>query len=76
MMGRQEREMMGRDVLSGASFIGVAGDRVMIRFPRKRYLSVSTTHAIRHIIEEPKGWNLKDFKVCGIPEKEPLHNRF
>jgi hypothetical protein len=35
-MRRQEREMMGRDLLSGASFIGVADDRVMIRFPRKK----------------------------------------
>jgi hypothetical protein len=46
-MGWQEREMMGRDVLNGASIIGIAGDRVTIRFPRKRYLSISTTHAFR-----------------------------
>jgi hypothetical protein len=47
MMGRQEWEMMGRDVLSSINFIGVANDRVMIRFPRKRCLSVSTTRVIR-----------------------------
>jgi hypothetical protein len=35
-MGRQEREMVGWDVLSATSFIGVAGDRVMICFPRKK----------------------------------------
>jgi hypothetical protein len=35
-MRRQEREAMRRDVLSGASFIGAAGDRVMIHFPRKK----------------------------------------
>jgi hypothetical protein len=28
--------MMGQDVLSGASFIGTVGDRVTIRFPRKK----------------------------------------
>jgi hypothetical protein len=22
-----------------------------------------------------KGGSLKDFEVCGVPEKEPLHNR-
>jgi hypothetical protein len=46
MMGRQKQEMMGRDVLSGASFIGT-GDMVTIRFPKKMCLSVSTTSAIR-----------------------------
>jgi hypothetical protein len=46
-MGRQEREMMGRDVLSGASFIGAVGDRVTIRFPRKICLPISITSAIR-----------------------------
>jgi hypothetical protein len=46
-MGRQEREMMGRDVLSDASFIGAACDMVTIHFPRKRCLSVLTIRAIR-----------------------------
>jgi hypothetical protein len=36
MMGRQEQEIMGRNVLSDASFIGTTGDSVMIRFPRKK----------------------------------------
>jgi hypothetical protein len=35
-MRRQERETMGRDMLSGASFIGAADGRVTIRFPRKK----------------------------------------
>jgi hypothetical protein len=26
-------------------------------------------------IEELKGWKFKCFKVCDIPEKEPLHNK-
>jgi hypothetical protein len=47
MMARQEREMMGQDMLSGANFIGAAGNSVMIHFPRKMCLSVSTTRAIR-----------------------------
>jgi hypothetical protein len=38
--------MIRRDVLSGVSFIGVVGDSVMFRLPRKRCLSVSTTRAI------------------------------
>jgi hypothetical protein len=46
-MGRQEQEMMGRDVLSSANFIGAAGDMVTICFPKKMCLSVSTTSAIR-----------------------------
>jgi hypothetical protein len=35
-MGRQEREMMGRDMLSVASFIGMVDDRVKIHFVRKK----------------------------------------
>jgi hypothetical protein len=35
-MGRKKWKMMGQDVLNGASFIGIAGDRVMIHFPRKK----------------------------------------
>jgi hypothetical protein len=46
MMGRQERETMGRDVFIGVSFIATAGDMVMIRFPEKSCLSISTTHVI------------------------------
>jgi hypothetical protein len=34
-MRRQEWEMMGRDVLSNASFIGAAGDSVTICFLEK-----------------------------------------
>jgi hypothetical protein len=45
-MRRQEREAMGRDVLSSVDFIGIAGDNVIIRFLRKRGISISTTCAI------------------------------
>jgi hypothetical protein len=76
MMGRQEREMMGRDVLSGASFIGAVGDRVTIRFPRKN-MPFCFNHQRNPDTESrsQKGGSLKDFEVCGIPEKGPLHNR-
>jgi hypothetical protein len=37
-MRRHEWEMMERDVLSAISFIGAADNRVMIRFPRKKYV--------------------------------------
>jgi hypothetical protein len=40
------------------NFICVAGDMVMVHFPRKRCLSVSTISS-------------KYFEVCGIQEKEP-----
>jgi hypothetical protein len=39
--------MMGRDVLSGTSFIGATCDRVIIHFPRKRCIFVSIARAIR-----------------------------
>jgi hypothetical protein len=35
-MRRQERETMGRDVLSGTNFIGAIDGRVTICFPRKK----------------------------------------
>jgi hypothetical protein len=60
-MRRQEREAMRRDVLSGASFIGAAGDRVMIHFPRKRSLSVSTACVIQTQNREAKRGKFKRF---------------
>jgi hypothetical protein len=55
MMGRQEQEMMGRDVLSGASFIGAAGDMVTIHFPKKCAFLFQPPAQSGHRIEEPKG---------------------
>jgi hypothetical protein len=61
--------MMGLDVLS---FILATGDSVMIRLPRKRCLSVSTSHAIRTRDRGAKKFgSLKYFEVRGVHEKEP-----
>jgi hypothetical protein len=75
MMGRQEREMVGRDVLSGTSFIGTTSDSVTIHFPRKMCLSVSTTRAIWTRNRGAKRGSLKDFEVHSVLKKEPLYNR-
>jgi hypothetical protein len=57
-------EVMGLDVHSGTSFICLAGNSVMIHFPRKRYLSISTTCAIRTWDRGAKKFgSLKDFEV-------------
>jgi hypothetical protein len=75
MMGRQEQEMLGRDVLSDASFIGAAGDSVIIRFPRKSdFLFQLPAHPDAESRSQ-KGVSLKDFEICGAPKKELLHNR-
>jgi hypothetical protein len=57
------------------SFIWAADDSVMIRFPRKRCLSVSTTHTIRTWDRGAKKFrSLKDFEVCDVLKKEPGSN--
>jgi hypothetical protein len=54
------------------SFIYIVDDSMMIRFPRKRYIFISTTHAIRMWNREAKKFgSLKYFEVCGVPKKEP-----
>jgi hypothetical protein len=53
------------------SFVCVAGDSVMIHFPRKRWLSISTTHAIWAWDRAEKFGSLKDFEVCSICMNEP-----
>jgi hypothetical protein len=63
----------GNEVRSGSS---AASSKipfcVMIHFPRKRYLSVSTTLAIwTRDRGAKKLGNLKDFEVCVIHKKEP-----
>jgi hypothetical protein len=57
-MRRQEREAMGWDVLSGTDFIGITSNSMMIRFPRKRCLSISTTYAIRMRSRAAKRWGV------------------
>jgi hypothetical protein len=57
------------------SFIRVAGDSVMIHFPRKKYISISTTYAICAWDREAKKFgSLKYFEACGVDEKEPWFN--
>jgi hypothetical protein len=57
------------------SFIGTVGNRVMIRSPRKRSLSVSTTHVIRTQDQGSERFgSLKYFEIRGVLEKEPMSN--
>jgi hypothetical protein len=60
-MRRQEREVMGRDVLSGASFIGIICDSMMIHFPRKRAFPFQQPVQSRHGVEKPNGGEFKRF---------------
>jgi hypothetical protein len=62
-MRRQERETMGRDVLSGANFIGATDGRVTIRFPRKSAFLFQQLVQFGRGIEDPKGGSLKDFEI-------------
>jgi hypothetical protein len=58
-----------------SSFIWAASDRVMICFPRKRCLSILTTHTIRTRDRAAKKFGcLRDFEVRGILKKEPGSN--
>jgi hypothetical protein len=57
------------------SFICAGGDSVMIHFPRKKCLSVSTSRAIRTQDRGAKKIrSLKDFEVRDIHKKEPWDN--
>jgi hypothetical protein len=62
-------------VLSGASFIGIPGDNMMIRFSRKKgpfhFNNLCNPDAESR---SQKVGSLKDFEICGVPEKELLHN--
>jgi hypothetical protein len=66
----ERAEVMGLGVHSGTNFICV-----MIHFPRKRYLSVSTTRAIWTWDRGAKRFgSLKDFEVHNILEKKLRFN--
>jgi hypothetical protein len=68
--------VMGLGVHSGTSFICTSGDGVMIRFYRKRCLSISTTHTTRTRDRGARKFgSLKDFDVHDILKKEPRFNR-
>jgi hypothetical protein len=56
--------MMRRDVLSGTSFIDAAGDRVMIRFPRKKVAFCFNNPCNPDAkSRSQKGGSLKDFEI-------------
>jgi hypothetical protein len=58
------------------SFICAVGDNMIICFPRKRYLSVSTTHGIQMRNQEAKKFgSLKYFEVHSVQGKESKINR-
>jgi hypothetical protein len=60
-MRRKDREAMGQDVLSDAGFIGIAGDNMMIRFPRKSDFPFQQPAQSGCGVKEPKGGELKRF---------------
>jgi hypothetical protein len=67
---------MGRDVLSSVSFIGIAGDSVMIHFLRKN--GHFRFNNPRNPDVESRSQNvgsLKDFEIHSVPKKELSHNR-
>jgi hypothetical protein len=60
-MRRQEREAMGRDVLSGADFIGIAGGSMTIHFLRKRAFPFQQPAQSGCGVKEPKCGEFKKF---------------
>jgi hypothetical protein len=68
----ERAEVMGLGVHSGINFICALGHSVMICFPRKRCLSISTTRTIRMRDRGAKKLGgLKFFEVRGVLKKEP-----
>jgi hypothetical protein len=75
-MRRQEREAMGRDVLSGDDLIGIAGDSAVIHFLRKNgHFCFNNPHNPDAESRSQKVGSLTDFEIHGVPEKELPHNR-
>jgi hypothetical protein len=58
---RQKQEAMGRDVLNGAVFIGIAGDSMTIRSPKKGVFPFQQPVQSGRGVEEPKGREFKRF---------------
>jgi hypothetical protein len=62
-------------VLSGTGFIGIVGDSMMIHFPRKKgHFHFNNPRNPDAESRSQKVESLKDFEICGIPEKELPHN--
>jgi hypothetical protein len=73
-MRRQERETMGRDMLNGVGFIGVACDNMMIHFLRKKvHFHFNNPRIPDAELRSQKMGSLKDFEICSVPEKELPH---
>jgi hypothetical protein len=63
-------------VLSGAGFIGIAGDSMMICFSRKKvHFYFNNLRNLDMELRSQKVGSLKDFEICGIPDKELPHTR-
>jgi hypothetical protein len=63
----ERAEVMGLSMHSDNSFIFAVGNSVTIHFPRKGYLSLSTTHAIYTWDRGDENFgSLNDFEVRGI----------
>jgi hypothetical protein len=60
-MRRQEQEAMGQDVLSGTDFIGIAGDNMIIHFPRKSVFPFQQPTQSKCEVEESNGGEFKRF---------------
>jgi hypothetical protein len=61
-------------VLSSDGFIGIADDSMMIRFPRKKVpFRFNNPCNLDAESRSQKVGSLKDFKICGVPEKELPH---
>jgi hypothetical protein len=66
---------MRQDVLSSADFIGIAGDSVMICFPRKKgSFHFNNRRNLDAESRSQKVESLKDFEKRDVPEKELQHN--
>jgi hypothetical protein len=74
-MRRQEREVMGREVLTSAGFTGIADDSVMICFLRKKgHFRFNNLHNLDVESRSQKVGSLKDFEIHDVPEKDLPHN--
>jgi hypothetical protein len=62
-------------VLSGAGFIGIAGDSMTILFTKKVPFHFNNLHNLDVELRSQNVGSLKDFEIYDIPEKELPHTR-
>jgi hypothetical protein len=60
-MRRQEREVLGRDVLSGTNFVGIADDNMTIHFQQKCAFPFQQPAQSGCRVKESKGGEFKRF---------------